>query len=247
MGLNRSDLSIDTAMVMAAGLGSRMRPLTNDRPKPLIELAGRTLLDHMLDRLAEDGVDRAVVNVHYFPDLVERHLASRIAPTIVISDEREALLETGGGLVKARSHLGDAPIYVCNSDSIWSEEAGGSSALETLRAVWDGARMDALLLLADRTRSIGYDGRGDFFLASDGQLTRRGAAASAPYAYMGVQIFNPALIDGHPLAKFSLNRMWDTALAQGRVYGAVLAGEWMHVGDPHALAEAEARLGPLTA
>ncbi len=235
-----------TAMVMAAGLGKRMRPLTNDRPKALVSVAGKTLLDHILDRLADAGVERAVVNAHHFADRLEDHLAARSgAPAIVVSDERDQLLETGGALVKARPLLGEDPIYVANADPVWREDIGSEPALTMLQRLWDSDCMDALLLLARQDRSMGYDGRGDFLLAEDGRIARRGEAASAPHVYAGVQLFSPKLIDGFPLECFSLNAMWDKALASGRAHGAVLNGEWMHVGDPAARDEAEKRLAAL--
>lgn len=233
---------VDTAMVMAAGLGTRMRPLTNDRPKALVEVGGRALLDHMLDRLADDGVARAVVNVHHFAERVEAHLSARERPEIVISDERALLLETGGGLVKARRRFGDAPIVVANSDSVWREDPETPPALAALREAWDPARMDMLLLLARMDRTLGFHGAGDFHRAPDGRLARRGGDPSADYAFMGVQIMDPALLDGRPVEPFSTNRIWDEVLARGRLYGEVLEGEWMHVGDPGALEAAEARL-----
>lgn len=243
--------AIDTAMVMAAGLGTRMRPLTNDRPKALVEVDGRALIDHMLDRLRADGVGRAVVNVHHFADRLETHLAAREQPRVVISDERDQLLETGGAMVKARAELGDAPVFVANSDSIWREDPGTTPALAALRAAFDADRMDALLLLARRDRSLGFPGAGDFaFVAEDagpGALARRGDRPETPFAYMGVQILNPALLDGFAAEPFSLNRAWDRALPAGRVHGLVLAGEWMHVGDPAARDAAEARLAQAAA
>jgi MurNAc alpha-1-phosphate uridylyltransferase len=229
-------------MVLAAGLGTRMRPLTDDRPKALVPVAGRTLIDHMLDRLAADGVVRAVVNVHHFADKLESHLVARERPEIVISDERALLLETGGGLVKARASLGDAPILVANIDSVWLEDAGTAPALASLRAAWDPGRMDMLLLLARMDRSLGFDGKGDFHLAPDGRLRWRGDDPSTDYAFMGVQIIEPSLLDGRAVEPFSTRRIWDEALARGRLYGAPLQGEWMHVGDPAALRAAEARL-----
>jgi MurNAc alpha-1-phosphate uridylyltransferase len=233
---------IERAMVMAAGVGSRMRPLTDTRPKVLVEVGGRALLDHMLDRLADDGVGQAVVNVHHFADRVEAHLAGRATPKIVISDERALLLETGGGLVKARAHLGAAPIFVCNSDSVWLEDAGSPPALARLRAAWDGDRMDALLLLARLDRTLGFPGPGDFHLLPDGRLKRRAPDPRSDYAYMGVQIFDPRQLDGQAAEPFSTNRFWDASLAKGRLYGVVLQGDWMHVGDPQAVKDAEAKL-----
>jgi MurNAc alpha-1-phosphate uridylyltransferase len=227
-------------MVLAAGVGSRMRPLTDDRPKALVEVGGKVLIDHMLDRLADAGVTDAVVNTHHFGERLIGHLAGRRSPRIAISDERDRLLETGGGLKKARRLLGEAPIWVANIDSVWIE--GSTPALETLAAAWDAERMDACLLLAPMDNLIGLDGPGDFFLAEDGRLTHRGAAASAPYAYIGVQILKPQMVDDGPEGPFSVFASWMTAMAKGRLYGAVMDGFWMHVGDPQARSEAEARL-----
>ncbi|MDB5437788.1 MAG: mannose-phosphate guanylyltransferase [Caulobacteraceae bacterium] len=230
-----------TALVLAAGLGTRMRPLTNDRPKALVTVCGRPLIDHVLDRLAVAGVERAVVNVHYFADALETHLAARIAPAITISDERVALLETGGGLKKARALVGEEPILVANIDSVWTEI--GASAVDTLSEVWDPEHMDALLLLARTDRSIGFDGAGDFFLEEDGRLRFRGAAAGAPFAYLGLHIAKPQIVDAAPEGAFSLTPLWRKLAEQGRLYGVVLDGFWMHVGDPDARAAAERYLG----
>ena len=228
-----------TAMVLAAGLGTRMRPLTNDRPKALVEVGGKALIDHVLDRLADAGVEQAVVNVHWFADRLESHLAARTRPAVVISDERVELLETGGGLKKARPLLGDDPVFVANIDSIWIDRG---DALADLIRLWDPERMDAALLLAQREGSIGFEGGGDFFLADDGSLTFRGEAASAPYAYMGVHITRPGYADHGPDGPFSLSPLWRQSAAEGRLFGCVLDGDWMHVGDPQARDEAEARL-----
>lgn len=232
-----------TAMVLAAGLGTRMRPLTDDRPKALVEVGGKALIDHVLDRLAEAGVERAVVNVHWFADRLEAHLANRTRPAVVISDERAELLETGGGLKKARPLLGDDPVFVANIDSVWidrSDTPGG--ALGDLVKLWDPERMDAALLLARREGSIGFEGDGDFFLDEEGRLTFRGQAASAPYAYMGVHITRPDYVADSPEGPFSLATLWRGSAAQGRLFGCVLDGDWMHVGDPRSRDEAEARL-----
>lgn len=230
-----------TAMVLAAGLGTRMRPLTDDRPKALVEVGGRALVDHVLDRLADAGVERAVVNVHWFADRLEAHLRARAhGPEIVVSDERAELLETGGGLKKARPLLGDDPVFVANIDSVWIDRG---DALAELIRLWDPTRMDAALLLARREGSIGFEGNGDFFLAEDGRLTFRGDAASAPFAYMGVHITRPGYADAGPDGPFSLSPLWRASAAAGRLYGCVLDGDWMHVGDPQARDEAEARLG----
>lgn len=228
-----------TAMVLAAGLGTRMRPLTNDRPKALVEVGGRALIDHVLDRLADAGIEKVVVNVHWFADRLEHHLAARTRPAITISDERAELLETGGGLKKARPLLGDDPVFVANIDSVWIDRG---DALGDLIRLWDPERMDAALLLARREGSIGFEGGGDFFLGDDGRLTFRGEAASAPYAYMGVHITRPDYADAGPDGPFSLSPLWRQSAAQGRLYGCVLDGDWMHVGDPQARDEAEARL-----
>ncbi|WP_162997943.1 N-acetylmuramate alpha-1-phosphate uridylyltransferase MurU [Brevundimonas lutea] len=229
-----------TAMVLAAGLGTRMRPLTDDRPKALVEVGGRALIDHVLDRLAEAGVERAVVNAHWFADRLEGHLKARgRGPEIVISDERAELLETGGGLKKAQPLLGDDPVFVANIDSVWIDRG---DALGDLVRLWDPERMDAALLLARREGTIGFEGDGDFFLADDGKLTFRGEAASAPFAYMGVHITRPDYADPGPDGPFSLSPLWRRSADAGRLYGCVLSGDWMHVGDPQARDEAEARL-----
>jgi MurNAc alpha-1-phosphate uridylyltransferase len=229
-----------TAMVLAAGLGTRMRPLTDDRPKALVEVAGRALIDHVLDRLADAGVEKAVVNVHWFADRLESHLAARgRGPEIVISDERETLLETGGGLKKAAPLLGDDPVFVANIDSVWLDRG---DALNQLARLWNPSIMDAALLLARREGSIGFEGDGDFFLGEDGKLTFRGEAASAPFAYMGVHICRPDYVADGPEGAFSLSQFWRRSAAAGRLYGVVMDGDWMHVGDPQARDEAEAKL-----
>ncbi|WP_298747246.1 N-acetylmuramate alpha-1-phosphate uridylyltransferase MurU [uncultured Brevundimonas sp.] len=231
-------------MVLAAGLGTRMRPLTDDRPKALVEVGGKALIDHVLDQLAGAGVERAVVNVHWFADRLERHLAGRgRGPAIDISDERAELLETGGGLRKAAPLLGPDAVFVANIDSVWTDRGGeGNSALNQLARLWNPSIMDAALLLARREGSVGFEGAGDVFLAPDGRLTFRGDAPSAPYAYMGVHICRPDYVAGGPEGPFSLIGLWRRSAAAGRLYGCVLDGDWMHVGDPAARAEAEARL-----
>lgn len=229
-----------TAFVPAAGLGSRMRPLTDHIPKPMVRLAGRPLIDHVLDRLAEAGVTRAVVNVHYKAEPLVAHLATRKSPHIDISDERDLLLDTGGGLVKARALIGTEPFVVHNSDTVWIER--GVSNLSRLAAAWDAGRMDALLLLAERSRSMGYDGAGDFALATDGTLTRRAKGETTPYVFAGVSINHPRILENVPDGPFSLNLLWDRAIAARRVHGIVLDGLWMHVGTPDAVTEAEGRI-----
>lgn len=229
-----------TAMVLAAGVGSRMRPLTDDRPKALVEVGGRALIDHMLDRLADAGAETAVVNAHHFGDRLIGHLTARAKPRIVISDERDRLLETGGGLKKARPLLGEAPIWAANIDSVWID--GSTPALSALAKAWDPTRMDACLLLAPMDRVMGFDGPGDFFLEPDGRLRHRGSEPSAPYAYIGVQIIKPQTVDDGPEGPFSLFATWMKLMAAGRLHGVVMDGFWMHVGDPAAREAAEARL-----
>jgi MurNAc alpha-1-phosphate uridylyltransferase len=229
-----------TAMVLAAGLGERMRPLTERMPKPLVPVAGKPLIDHVLDRLAAAGIERAVVNVHYLADMIERHVTGRSKPQIVISDERAALLETGGGVVKALPEIGSAPFVHINSDTIWID--GAKPNLERLAEAFDPAMMDALLLLAPVSTSIGYDGRGDFNIAPDGRLTRRGEREVAPFVYAGVAILRPELFKDAPSGAFSLTRLFDRAAAQGRLHGLRLEGVWMHVGTPGAITQAEAAI-----
>ena len=232
----------NTAMVLAAGLGTRMRPITDRMPKPMVPLAGRPLLDHVLDRLADAGIARAVVNVHYLPDQIEQHLAPRRQPLVTISDERDALLDTGGGVMRALPLIGKGPFIVHNSDSVWAEGVG--SNLARLLDMWDGARMDCLMLLASASTSLGYEGRGDFGMGADGRLIRRGERVSVPFVFAGVSIMSPALLDGAPAkGAFSLNRLWDRAADKGRLYGLRLDGVWMHIGTPDALEAAERWLG----
>jgi MurNAc alpha-1-phosphate uridylyltransferase len=231
---------IHRAMVLAAGLGKRMRPLTDALPKPLIPVAGQALIDHVLDKLADAGVTQAVVNVHHRADQIEAHVKGRTRPRIVISDERGELLDTGGGVVKALPHLGAAPFFHMNSDTLWIE--GVAPNLSRLAAQFDVARMDILLLLASTATSIGYDGRGDFNMAPDGRLSRRPERQVAPFVYAGAAILNPAIFADAPAGKFSLNRMFDRAAEAGRLYGLRLDGTWMHVGTPEAIKAAEAAI-----
>ena len=228
------------AMVLAAGRGERMRPLTNTIPKPLVPVAGKPLIDHVLDRLAAAGVERAVVNVHHLADQIERHLAARTKPRIVISDERRSLLDTGGGVVKALPTLGHKPFFHINSDTIWIDREKPN--LLRLAAAFDSARMDALLLLAPARGSIGYAGRGDFMMAADGRLTRRVEGQTAPFVYAGAAILRPELFKDAPVGAFSLTRLFDRAEAAGRLHGLAMEGVWMHVGTPDAIAEAEAAI-----
>ncbi len=228
---------VTTAMVLAAGHGTRMRPLTNDRSKAMVVVGGKPLIDHMLDRLAEVGVTRAVVNVHAHADHLEAHLKRREGlPDIIISDEREKLLETGGGVVKALPLLGDGPVFICNIDAIWQENTG---ALKSLLTAWQPHNMDDLLLLAPKADTLGYHGLGDFYLGGEGHISRR-VGPSAPYVYAGVQIATLAPLREFKVEPFSRNKVWDVSLAAQRAYGVPLNGFWMHVGDPNAREEAEA-------
>jgi len=227
-------------MVLAAGFGERMKPLTERQPKPLIAVAGKPLIDRVLDRLAAAGVERAVVNVHYLADLIENHLKARASPKIVISDERAKLLDTGGGVVKALPLIGREPFFHLNSDTIWIDSVRPN--LDTLAEAFDPAAMDVLLLLAPVATSIGYAGRGDFTMAADGRLERRLERDVAPFVYAGAAILRPELFDGAPAGAFSLTKLFDKAAAQGRLYGLRLEGVWMHVGTPDAIAQAEAAI-----
>ena len=230
-----------TAMVLAAGLGTRMRPLTDDRPKALIEVGGRALIDHLLDRLEAQGVQRIVVNVHAFADQLQDHLDRRRGGAeILISDERAALLETGGGVKHARALLGEDPIWVANGDYVWIED--GEPALQMLADAWDPARMDSCLIVIPKARTLGFDTPGDFFQGPDGELTHRGARPEAPLHCFGVQILDPTLVYAVPEAKFSLFRVWMQAAERGRLKGVTPGGFWMQVGDPQALQAAQARL-----
>lgn len=227
-------------MVLAAGLGTRMRPLTKDRPKALVEVGGRALIDHVLDRMIDAGVTRAIVNLHAFADLLEAHVKRRDDIEILISDERARLMETGGGVKQARALLGEAPVFVCNIDSVWDEPHG--SALARLAHGFDPGRMGARLMLAAMDQQLGYDGAGDFFMGADGVLSFRDALPHTQWAYMGAQIIDPAILGMEPLEPFSFMRVWRRLAIAGRLYGAPLGGFWMHVGDPAAHAATEARL-----
>lgn len=229
---------IRRAMVLAAGLGQRMRPITDTVPKPLVRIGGKAMLDHALDRLAEAGVEQAVVNVHHLAGQIEDHVAGRERPCVKISDERALLLETGGGVKKALPLLGTEPFFHVNSDSLWSEN--GHSNIAAMAKAWDAARMNLLLLLAEREGSIGFDGAGDFFRDEAGRLARRGKAESAPFVYAGVAIIKPELFGDTPDGAFSLNLLFDRAIAAETLFGTVLQGQWLHVGTPDAIAPAEA-------
>jgi N-acetyl-alpha-D-muramate 1-phosphate uridylyltransferase len=228
------------AIVLAAGLGTRMRPYNGHIPKPLVEIGGKSLIDYSLDRLADAGVESVVVNVHHLADILERHLAPRQRPRIVISDERGELLGTGGGIAKALPKLGDAPFFLVNSDTVWLD--GVKPNFKRMADAFDPNTMDVMLLLAPTTDSIGYTGRGDFAMLPDGRLRRRRENEVVPFVYAGAAILSPALFADAPHGPFSLTVLFDRAVEKGRLYGLRLEGVWMHVGTPEAVAAAEAAL-----
>jgi N-acetyl-alpha-D-muramate 1-phosphate uridylyltransferase len=235
-------VTVRTAMVLAAGLGTRMRPLTATRPKPLVEVAGKPLLDHVLDRLRTAGITRVVANVHYRANMIEAHLAEVAADMDVhISDERDALLETGGGVAKALPLIDDESFLVVNSDNLWID--GPIGAIDLLRTRWDAGAMDALLLVVPLAQAHCHGGSGDFRMDPLGRLSRRAAAKPAPFVYTGVQIVSRALFRNAPEGSFSFNLLWDRAMAEGRLYGLVHEGLWFDVGTPPAIARTEAVLG----
>jgi MurNAc alpha-1-phosphate uridylyltransferase len=233
-------MKVAHAMVLAAGLGLRMRPLTLTRPKPLVEVGGKSLIDHAMDRLRDDRVPHAVVNVHYLADQLEAWAGKQRAPDITISDERTGILDTGGGVARALPHLGSDPFFVLNSDSFWID--GKVPALKQLRAAWKDGLMDCLLLLCPLDRTVGYDGRGDFVRDSEGRLYRKSASPGEPFVYAGAYLVHPRLFSAAPQGKFSMNVLWDQAIAAGRLHGLVHDGRWLHVGTPDAIAPAEAAL-----
>lgn len=232
--------SVRRAMVLAAGYGKRMRPITATVPKVLVEVGGKSLLDHLLDRLDQAGIEQVAVNVHYLADLVEMHLSRRASPRVAISDERARLLGTGGGVKKVLPTLGQAPFLILNGDSFWIE--GALPNLDRLEQAFDPARMDALLLLAPTAGSIGYDGRGDFTMTPDGILHRRAEREVAPFVYAGVALVRPELFAEAPDGTFSLNLLFDRAIAADRLHGVRMDGIWMHVGTPDAIRAAEASI-----
>ncbi|GAB5347776.1 nucleotidyltransferase family protein [Alteriqipengyuania sp. 357] len=234
-----SELVTDTAMVMAAGLGKRMRPLTATMPKPLVRVAGKPLIDHTLDRLADAGLARAVVNVHYLADALEAHVAERKSPKVDISDERAELLETGGGMVKAKDKLPD-PFFCLNSDNIWLD--GPRNAFHELSDRWDDDAMDALLLVVPHKRASNFDGPGDFYLDGMGAVTRRRAGRIAPFIYTGIQLVSHRLLRDAPEGKFSTNILWDRAIEEGRLFALQFTGEWFEVGNPQAIRPTEEAL-----
>lgn len=231
------------AMILAAGLGTRMRPLTNNMPKPLVRVRGKALIDHVIDRLVAAGVETIIVNVHHHADLLRSHLAGRWDVEIRISDETDAILGTGGGIFKVLAMFEGEPFFVHNADSIWVE--GYGRALPRMIARWDPAIMDALLLAAPLVTSIGYDGPGDFLMDAEGRLSRVPERRLSPFAYPGVQIVHPRFFDGSKPGAFSVNPLWDRAIESGRLFGIRLDGVWMHVGTPDAVAHAEEYLADL--
>ncbi len=232
-----------TAMVLAAGLGTRMRPLTDTRPKALVEVGGRALIDRVLDELVAAGVTRAVVNVHHLADQMEAHLAKRTDLEVLISDERAELLDSGGGIQHARHLLGEEPIFVANIDSLWLAE--GEPPMETLKRLWDPSRMDILLLLVKRGNGIGFEGPNGFFMDDEGRLTHSvSPEPPTPYANIGFGVLKPQVLDASPSSgPFSILPVWHELQAKGRLHGAVMDAFWMHVGDPAARDAAEQRLG----
>ena len=228
------------AIVLAAGLGTRMRPYNGHIPKPLVEIGGKSLIDYSLDRLADAGVESVVVNVHHLADILERHLAPRQRPHVVISDERGELLGTGGGIAKALPKLGDAPFFLVNSDTVWLD--GVRPNFTRMAEAFDPQTMDVLLLLAATTNSIGYSGRGDFAMLPDGRLRRRRENEVVPFVYAGAAVLSPALFADAPKGAFSLTVLFERAAENNRLFGLRLEGVWMHVGTPEAVAAAEAAL-----
>ena len=232
---------IKTAMVLAAGIGSRMRPLTDDRPKALVTVGGKALIDHVLDRLADAGVETAVVNIHHFADQMIEHLGKRTHPEIRIVDERAGLLDSGGGIRNALPLLGNEPFFVANIDSLWIDE--GTPPLEAMKAAWDPAKMDLLVLLVEKGRGIGFEGPRGFFLDAGGHITHSAdETRPAPFANVGFQIMKPQILDGSPEGAFSILPVWWRLQDEGRIFGIAMDAFWMHVGDPQAREAAEARL-----
>ena len=234
-----SELASDTAMILAAGMGKRMRPLTASQPKPLVRVAGKPLIDHALDRLEDAGVAKAVVNVHYLADALEAHIVGRAAPAVTISDEREELLETGGGMLKALPRLPD-PFFSLNSDNIWLD--GPSSAFHDLSNRWNPDEMDALLLVVPHARAVNFSGAGDFHMDPLGRFRRRISGRIAPFIYTGIQLVSHRLMREAPEGAFSTNLLWNRAIEEGRLFGASFTGQWFEVGTPEAIAPTEAAL-----
>ena len=225
------------AMILAAGFGKRMRPITDKIPKPLIEIGGRTLLDHNMDQLAANGVEKVIINIHYLGAQIQQHLKRRTDIEIVISDESDKIMETGGGVVKALSLLGDDPFFVINADVLWLD--GPTPALQRLTQTWDQDRMDGLLLLHSTVEAYGYDGLGDFVVDPKGLLTRRPEREVSPYLFGGVQILQRKTFDGAPAGPFSLNQIYDRAIENARLFGSIHDGDWFHIGNSKGLTLAE--------
>ena len=232
-------LASDTAMVLAAGLGKRMRPLTATQPKPMVRVAGKPLIDHALDRLADAGVARAVVNVHYLADALEAHVTARKVPKVTVSDERDLLLETGGGMIRALPHLPD-PFFALNADNIWLD--GPNNAFAELSRRWNPDQMDALLLLVPHARAVNFSGPGDFHMDPLGKLSRRRDGRIAPFIYTGIQLVSHRLLRDAPEGPFSTNTLWNRAIAEGRLYGLSFSGLWFEVGTPQAIRPTEEAL-----
>jgi MurNAc alpha-1-phosphate uridylyltransferase len=232
-------LASDTAMILAAGLGKRMRPLTASQPKPLVRVAGKALIDHALDRLADTGVARAVVNVHYLADALEAHVLARQTPKVTVSDERALLLETGGGMVKALPQLPD-PFFALNADNIWLD--GPKSAFHDLSRRWDPKAMDALLLVVPHARAVNFSGAGDFHMDPLGRLSRRRDGRIAPFIYTGIQLVSHRLLRDAPEGPFSTNILWNRAIEEGRLYGISFTGLWFEVGTPQMIRPTEEAL-----
>ncbi|MBO6548265.1 MAG: nucleotidyltransferase family protein [Rhizobiales bacterium] len=228
---------IKQAFILGAGFGSRMRPLTDTIPKPMVPLAGKPLIDHVIDRLTSVGVEKIVVNVHYLADVLENHLRKKNDVEIIISDERDELLDTGGGVLKALHHFGDEPFFIHNSDSVWVEN--GHNNLAEMVKLFDPQKMDNLLCLANRHTSLGYDGNGDFLLSNEYLISRKPKEVASDHVFIGASIATKNLFDQSPTGPFSLNKLWDAAIAKNRVYGIKHQGIWMHVGTTEALSQAE--------
>jgi MurNAc alpha-1-phosphate uridylyltransferase len=233
------------AMVLAAGLGTRMRPITRTLPKPLVSVSGKAMIDYGLDRLAAAGVETIVVNVHYLADQVVEHVKSRPGPKIIISDERDQLLDTGGGIARALPHFGGEPFFVYNSDSTWIE--GVRPNFELLGQTWMPNHMDILLMLSPTVRAVGYSGAGDFTIDALGRLSRRIEKRVAPFVYAGAAVVHPRAFEGAPDRPFSFNVLFDRAIKAGRLYGMRMDGQWLHVGTPEAIHEAELAIAESTA
>ncbi|MBZ9602275.1 nucleotidyltransferase family protein [Phyllobacterium chamaecytisi] len=233
-----------TAMVLAAGLGKRMAPITDTMPKPLVKVAGKPLIDWGLEALENVGVERAIVNVHYLADQVDAHLAKRETPAIIISDERNELLDSAGGIINALPKIGSDPFYVVNADTFWVD--GPKPNLVLLAEGWDDARMDILLMIAAKDQATGYDGRGDFHMDNDGRLRRLGIGETSPNIYAGAAVIHPRIFAGAVAGKASLNRYFDAAIATDRLYGRRMEGLWLTVGTPDAIGEAEAAIARQT-